>query len=106
MNKLKITIAFLAAALLFGLVNSSSFAGGTAQNPMSLIAAEHSAPGVVLAGYRHGGQYCQYRECAEYYSCGYYKKCCRYYQYYDCAPYYGGGGYYKKRYYGGGGGGY
>ncbi len=107
MNRLKLIIALLAVALLFGFAKTPSFAAGSVQNPISAIAVEQFTPGIVLAGYKHGGQYCQYRECAEYYSCGYYKKCCRYYRYYDCAPYGGGGyGYKKKRYYGGGGGGY
>jgi hypothetical protein len=105
MNKLKLTVALLAIVLLFGLTKTPSLAAGAMQNPVTPMTVEQSAGGLVLAGYQHNGQYCQYRECAEYYSCGYYKKCCRYYTYSGCGPYSGGGGY-KKRYYGGGGGGY
>jgi hypothetical protein len=84
MRRMIVTIALIGLALLFGAV---------------------ATPGI--AGYRHGSYYCQSRECAAYYNCGYYKKCCSYYQYYDCAPYQGGGGYYsRKHYYNGGGGGY
>jgi hypothetical protein len=76
-------------ALLFGATPTPGLAGEA---------------GVQFVDYRHGSYYCDYRECAAYYNCGYYKKCCSYYQYYDCHPYHGGGGYYyKKRYYGGGG---
>jgi hypothetical protein len=76
---------------------------------MILAIASHGAPvrraptpglaeeaGVQFVGYRHGSYYCESRECAAYYNCGYYKRCRSYYQYYDCAPYYGGGGYYYK----------
>ena len=91
MRKMIVAIALIGMALLFGAAPTPGLAGEA---------------GLQSVGYRHGGSYCAYRECAAYYNCGYYKRCCSYYQYYDCAPYHGGGYYYKKRYYGGGGGGY
>jgi hypothetical protein len=92
MRRMILAIASIGMAFLFGAAPTPGLAGEV---------------GVQFVGYRHGSYYCDYRECAAYYNCGYYKKCCSYYQYYDCHPYHGGGGYYhKKRYYGGGGGGY
>jgi hypothetical protein len=48
-------------ALLFGAAPTPGLAGEA---------------GVEFVGYRHGSYYCDYRECAAYYNCGYYKKCC------------------------------
>ncbi|MFZ0398170.1 MAG: hypothetical protein WAM06_09055 [Methyloceanibacter sp.] len=92
MRKMILAISLIGMAILFGAAPTPGLAGEA---------------GLQFVGYRHGSSYCAYRECAAYYNCGYYKRCCSYYQYYDCAPYHGGGGYYyKKHYYGGGGGGY
>ena len=89
MRRMILACALTGMVLLFGAAPTPGLAGEA---------------GVQFVGYRHGSYYCDYRECAAYYNCGYYKKCCSYYQYYDCHPYHGGGGYYyKKRYYGGGG---
>jgi hypothetical protein len=104
MRKLIVAIA-LGVAVLFGMAKTPSLATETDYASKLPDAVQTLEPGLQLVGYRHGGQYCQYRKCASYYNCGYYRKCCSYYEYYDCS-YGGGGGYYKKRYYNGGGGGY
>jgi hypothetical protein len=107
MRKLIVAVAVICGAALFGAsLGLAAGAGNYAKLPGAMQALK---PGVELVGYKHcdysGCYYCQYRECEDYYRCGYYKKCCSSYRYYDCAPY-GGGGYgggYRKRYQGGGG---
>jgi hypothetical protein len=110
MRKLTLTVAALGLAVLFG---TSLGLAARADNFSKLPEAVHTiTPAVQLVGYKYcdynGCYSCAYRECDDYYYCGYgytRHKCCRHYSYSQCGPYGGGGGY-KRRYYNGGGGGY
>ena len=63
MRRMILAIASIGMALLFGAVATPGLAGEA---------------GLQSVGYRHGSYYCQSRECAAYYNCGYYKRCCSY----------------------------
>jgi hypothetical protein len=76
----------LGVAVFFGMAKVPSLAIETGCASRLPEAVQTLKAGVQLVAYRHGGEYCQYRECVSYYSCGYYEKCCSSYQYYDYAP--------------------
>lgn len=63
----------LGGAVLVGMAKMPTLATETGYFSKLPEAVQTFKPALLLVGYRHGDQYCQYRECVSYYSCGYYK---------------------------------
>ena len=112
MRNLILIVAALGMTILLGA--SPGEAAGAGSYLRLPEAVQTLKPNVQLVSYKYcdynGCYRCQYRECDDYYYCGYgysRHKCCRHFSYSDCSGYGGGGGgyeYHHRHHYQGGGG--